>query len=135
MDTSVRDAFIESWQEAVESHELPQLTAHFGEQMSFSSPAIYKSSSDRKYIDQIIGFVAELIEDFHYTEIHPTEDGAVMIFEGHCGGTHLEGIDLFRLHPDGKVAELRVFIRPMNALSRLMQEMMKRFQDAAGKPS
>jgi hypothetical protein len=128
MDQAVRDAFIESWKAAVKEHDLPAMLAHFGEPMSFASPAIFQPSSDRRYIDRIIGFVAEVIEDFHYTDIHPTDDGAVMIFEGRCGALGLEGIDVFRLHPSGKIAELKVFIRPMNALNALAGEMMRRFQ-------
>lgn len=131
MDPKVRDAFIESWKAAVEKHDLPSMLALFGEPMSFASPAIYQPSSDRRYIDQIIGYVADLIQDFRYTAIHPTVDGAVMIFEGKCGGLGVEGIDVFRLHDNGKASELRVFIRPMNALNVLAGEMMKRFQAAA----
>lgn len=132
MDVEVRDRFIESWKAAVATHDLPKMLAHFGEPMRFASPAIYSPSGDRKYIDAIIGHVADLIEDFTYTAIHPTEDGAVMIFDGKCGGMRLEGIDLFTLHEDGTVAELRVFIRPMNALNILATEMMKRFQAKRG---
>lgn len=131
MDSAIRDQFIESWKAAVATHDLPRMLAHFGEPMRFASPAIFSPSSDRKYIDTIIGYVADLIQDFTYTAIHPTENGAVMVFEGKCGGMKLEGIDLFTLHPDGKVAELKVFIRPMNALNALAAEMMKRFQAAA----
>lgn len=128
MDPKLRDDFIESWGKAVEAGDLEAMLGHFGETMSFASPAIFQPSSDRAYIDRIIGYVKELITDFHYTEIHPTENGAVMIFEGRHGDMKLEGIDLFRLQEDGKVAELRVFIRPMNALNALAGEMMRRFQ-------
>ncbi len=131
METRVRDDFIESWQAAVEAKDLAAMLGHFGEPMQFASPAIYQASSDRAYIDRIIGYVDELIEDFTYTAIHPTEDGAVMIFDGRHKGMKLEGIDVFKLHRDGSVAELRVFIRPMNALNALAGEMMKRFQGGA----
>jgi hypothetical protein len=128
MDEAIRNAFIESWKAAVQEHDLPAMLDRFGEPMNFASPAIFQPSSDRRYIDRIIGYVAELIEDFTYTAIHPTADGAVMIFSGRCGPLKLEGIDVFRLHPDGTVAELKVFIRPMNALNALAAEMMRRFQ-------
>lgn len=132
MNPEVRDVFIESWRRAVANGDLEAMLSHFGNPMSFASPAIFQPSSDRAYIDRIVGFVKELIEDFQYTEIHPTENGAVMIFEGRHAGMKLEGIDLFRLHPDGKVAELRVFVRPMNALNALAGEMIRRFQKSGG---
>jgi hypothetical protein len=128
MDANVRDEFIENWKAAVARHDLPAMLNLFGEPMSFASPAIFQPSSDRRYIDRLIGHVAELIEDFQYTAIHPTPDGAVMLFEGHVGALRLEGIDVFRLHDLGKVAELKVFIRPMNALNALAGEMMRRIQ-------
>ena len=58
-----------------------------------------------------------------------------MIFEGRVKnkkGNYLkvEGIDLITLNENGKIIELKVMIRPMNALIEVATQMKQKFTNA-----
>jgi hypothetical protein len=122
------NAFVESWTRAARDHDRAALLAHFAPRMTFHSPVVYKPSSDRPYIDQIITWVTELIDDFRYTDVYPTQQGAVMVFAGRFHERAIEGVDVFKLDDDGKVSELKVFLRPLNSTTAFAEEMKSRFE-------
>lgn len=129
------DAFIRSWRAAVEAEDMSRVFAHLAESMTFHSPAVFKPATDRPYIDTLLTFVGESIEDFTYAETYTQPDGAAMVFRGKIGGLVIEGIDLFKLDADNKVTELKVMLRPLNAAMMLAQAMRSKFEAIQGNPA
>jgi hypothetical protein len=61
---------------------------------------------------------------FHYTKIVMTGDTAVLEFETTVDGKYVNGVDIFRCNDEGRIVEIRVMIRPLQAIN-LVHEQMK----------
>lgn len=123
--------FIRNWRAAAEQENLEKMLSLFSDPMTFYSPVLFKPSSERSYIDQIIGFISETLSDFEYTDIYEQPGGAAMVFKAKFGELQAEGIDLFKIDESGKARELKVMIRPLNTAMALAAHMKERFSAAA----
>lgn len=130
MASAVQD-FIKNWRTAVEEDDLETMLSLFGDPMTFYSPVLFKPSTERAIIDRIIGFIAEALTDFEYTDIYERPGGAAMVFTARHGELSVEGIDLFKIDESGKVLELKVMIRPLNSALALAAHMKERFATVA----
>ena len=72
-----------------------------------------------------------MFEDFRYVEQVETGDTAVLMFEARAGDRDLQGVDILRYGPDGRIDELVVMVRPMSGMHALA-ERMKEMLEAAG---
>eukprot|EP01083_Nonionella_stella_P121080 363570_1 len=106
--------------------------------MLFHSPAVHKPITNALYITNILKWIIEIIEGFHYKDIdyYDGNTGRIgMVFAGKIKDTKsnkyfdVEGIDLIKLNENcTKVTELKVMIRPHNSLTLVKNEMMRRIQ-------
>eukprot|EP01129_Flabellula_baltica_P006822 TRINITY_DN2601_c0_g1_i1.p1 TRINITY_DN2601_c0_g1~~TRINITY_DN2601_c0_g1_i1.p1 ORF type:complete len:132 (+),score=24.09 TRINITY_DN2601_c0_g1_i1:217-612(+) len=107
----------------------PEFRAMWSENPVLISPIAHKPITDWMKIQFILSNIVDVVKGFHYTDIVPTPDGAVFIFKGNVTPKHeIEGIDWFRLNEEGKITELKVFLRPLNSTSVLAKEMQERLQ-------
>jgi SnoaL-like domain len=60
---------------------------------------------------------------FSYTKSVVTGDTAVLEFETSMAGTHVNGVDIIRCNPEGRIVEFRVMIRPLQAVQMVHQQM------------
>ena len=60
---------------------------------------------------------------FHYTKIVMTDDTAVLEFETTVEGKYVNGVDIFRCNDAGRIVEIRVMIRPLQAINLVHQQM------------
>jgi len=60
---------------------------------------------------------------FHYTKIVTTGDTAVLEFETTVEGKYVNGVDIFRCNDEGRIVEIRVMIRPLQAINLVHQQM------------
>jgi len=68
---------------------------------------------------------------FRYTKQVLAGDTAVLEFETSMGGKYVNGVDIIRVDGDGRIVELRVMIRPLQAVN-IVHERMRAALDAAG---
>jgi len=62
---------------------------------------------------------------FHYTKIVMTGDTAVLEFETTVEGKYVNGVDIFRCNDEGRIVEIRVMLRPLQAINLVHQQMGK----------
>ena len=62
---------------------------------------------------------------FHYTKIVMTGDTAVLEFETTVEGKYVNGVDIIRCNDEGRIVEIRVMIRPLQAINLVHQQMGK----------
>ena len=67
--------------------------------------------------------VARVFEDFRYTAEYSSGDGHVLVFRTRVGNRDLEGVDILRCAPDGRISELTVMVRPFSAATELRTRM------------
>ena len=121
------ETFIANWRDAAEGKDPEKIFTLLSNEMTFYSPVLFKPSTDRVYIDAILRFVDETLSDFEYIEIYEQAQGAAMIFRAKVGDLTVEGVDFFKLDDEGKVTELKVMLRPLNATMILGQAMKDHF--------
>ncbi len=66
---------------------------------------------------------------FHYTKIVMTDDTAVLEFETTVEGKYVNGVDIIRCNDAGRIVEIRVMLRPLQAIN-LVHEQMGRALEA-----
>jgi hypothetical protein len=75
---------------------------------------------------RLLGEVAQVFEDFRYTDELDVEGAHALIFRARVGERELEGIDLLRFDSDGLIADFTVMLRPLSGLIPFAQAMAER---------
>ena len=60
---------------------------------------------------------------FHYTKQVLAGDTAVLEFETTVAGKYVNGVDIIRCNDAGRIVEIRVMIRPLQAINLVHQQM------------
>jgi hypothetical protein len=131
------DDFLDRWHRIVEARDLEALDEILAEDISMGAPPYWDKLTGRPLVHHLLGLIIHTVEDFTYhREWHDDSRGRGEIaleFHGHIGELDLQGIDLITLDDEGKIRNLDVMIRPMNALSALRDtiapQMMKFLSD------
>ena len=131
------DDFLDRWHRIVAARDLEALDEILAEDISMGAPPYWDKLTGRPLVHHLLGLIIQTIEDFTYhREWHDDSRGRGEIaleFHGHIGELDLQGIDLITLDNEGKIQNLDVMIRPMNALSTLRDtiapQMMKFLSD------
>jgi SnoaL-like domain len=118
----------DAFRKAVEAKDLSAIDELFAEDVSFRSPVVYKPYHGREAVGTLLGAVAQIFEDFRYTDHTETGDTATLAFSARVGEKELDGIDLVRFDEDGKIREMMVFIRPMSGVIALAEAMGRKLE-------
>jgi ketosteroid isomerase-like protein len=110
---------------AAESKDFSNLEEIFAEDVTFRSPAVFKPYEGRDAVAMLLTAVAQVFEDFRYTDLAETGDVAALAFSATVGDRELDGIDLLRFDGEGRVREMAVYIRPMSGLHALAEAMQR----------
>jgi SnoaL-like domain len=87
----------------------------------------------RDEVAAVLGIVRELLEDLHYLEELGGGGVHVLVFRARVNGQQLEGTDILRLDEQGRVRELRVFVRPLPGLTALAAALGPRLARDTGR--
>jgi hypothetical protein len=60
---------------------------------------------------------------FHYTKSVMTDDTAVLEFETTVEGKYVNGVDIIRCNDEGRIVEIRVMLRPLQAINLVHAQM------------
>ena len=111
---------------AVESHDVGAAAELLAEEIVFHSPVTFHPYVGRDTVTRLLGIVAEVFEDFRYTD-ELTGDGMhALIFRAGVGGRELEGLDLLRFDADGLISDFTVMVRPVSGLMPFAEKMAER---------
>jgi hypothetical protein len=118
---------------AVESRDFEKLMAQFAEKAVLHSPVVFKPFEGRSEIEQLLGILLGIFQDFRYTDELEAADGtAALIFRARVGDRELQGLDLIRFDESGLICDLTVMIRPRSAIEALVTEVGPRLAAARG---
>lgn len=107
---------------AIEKHDTDAAVALFADDVRFYSPVVHKPYVGRDELHPILTAVAEVFEDFRYTDTYSSDDGCILGFTAVVGDRELQGIDMLRA-TDGLLTELTVMVRPYSAATALRERM------------
>jgi hypothetical protein len=116
----------ERFRAAVESADLEAAGELFAPQIVFHSPVTFHPFIGRDTVTRLIAEVAQVFENFHYTDEIESGDVHALIFRANVGDREIEGLDLLRIGADGLIADFTVMLRPLSALVPFAQAMAER---------
>ncbi len=122
--------FIRRWRAWAASHDPAGAAAMFVDNATLMSPAFYSPKQSKDYAVAVVCNALAVFENFRYVSEWINGDGVILGFEANVGPHQLRGVDRFRLDDQGRITELEVMIRPLNALAEVAERMKARF--AAG---
>ena len=123
----LHDAFVS----AIHARDADAVKAALADDVRLLSPVVFKAYEGRDVVGLILTEGAmKVFEDFEY--VHrledPAERVATLIFRASVNGRELDGLDLMRFDEDGKIAELKVMVRPLSGTNALAAAMGERFE-------
>jgi hypothetical protein len=111
---------------AVENADLDAAGELLAPEIVFHSPVTFHPFVGRDTVRRLLGEVAQVFEDFRYTDEVAAGDVHALIFRAHVGDREIEGLDLLRIGADGLIADFTVMLRPLSALLPFAQAMAER---------
>jgi hypothetical protein len=81
-------------------------------------------------VAMILGAVAQVFEDFRYTDQVEAGDAATLAFSARIGDRELDGIDFLHFDAEGRVKQMAVYVRPMSGVNALAEAMQKKLAEA-----
>jgi SnoaL-like domain len=111
---------------AAEAKDLDLLAETLRDDVELHSPILFRGFEGRETVSAVLTHVAATLEDLTYVDELHEGDSVALRFKARVGDRELEGIDFLELDPDGRVAVLTVFMRPMSALNAFNEQMMDR---------
>lgn len=119
--------FLEQWHRAVDARDPDLLDPILAADVAISSPAYWSPKQDRAYVKTVLSAVIFGLEDFRYTGEWVKHGELILEFEGRIGGTRMRGIDRISLNDQGQMKHIEVFIRPINGLMALAEQVKGAF--------
>ncbi len=124
MSATTQDASTaELFRAAVERKDIAGLAELFAQEIVFHSPVTFHPFIGRETVTRLIGLVAQVFQDFRYTDELQTGGAHGLIFRAMVGDREIEGIDLLRFDAQGLIADFTVMLRPLSALVPFAQAM------------
>jgi ketosteroid isomerase-like protein len=108
---------------AVERADLDAATDLLHNDVVFRSPAVFRPYAGKATVGTILRTVYGVFEDFTYTDELAGDGVHALIFSARVGDRELQGMDLVRAAPDGRIGEFTVMIRPASGLMALAERM------------
>jgi ketosteroid isomerase-like protein len=123
------ETFVERWEAAVASADVAAVEALLAEDVAFRSPALFRPTVGRGPTTLVLAAVLQVFGELRYTHRYLDEpDGVTLQFETSVEGDdgrrlEVEGVDVFRLDPQGRITSLTVMLRPLNATQAVAARM------------
>ena len=128
MSTAAND-----FRDAIERDDLDGMVATLADDVVLHSPVSFKPFEGREAVAQLFEILLRTFEDFRYTDKLHGEEVHALIFRARIGDREVEGVDLIRPGPDGRIVDFTVMVRPLTgvvALAEAVGPQLAAAQDA-----
>lgn len=120
----------DQFRQAAEAKDFSQMEDLFTENVVFRSPVVFKPYEGREALGLLLSTVAQVFEDFRYTDQVETGSSAVLVFKARVGEREVEGADFLYFDEGGQVEEMMVMVRPLSGAMALAEAMKARLEAA-----
>jgi hypothetical protein len=111
--------FLDEWHRIVAEKDLPGLARVLADDVTLGAPPYWEKLRGRDVVHFLLGLIVNTIEGFTYHREWRSGPELALEFRGRVGGLELQGIDLISLDERGRIRNLDVMIRPINAVQAL----------------
>ncbi len=125
MSTPQARAFIERWHRVFEQNDPELILPLIDDDIEFYSPAIFAPKRGKREVFELLRVVFDIFEGYRVTDTWTKGDDVMFEFEARVGKYTLQGIDRFRLDEDGRVVQMKVWIRPLTGLQALARTVLR----------
>jgi len=122
-------AFLARWHRVVAEKNLGALGDILALDVTLGAPPYWTKLQGRDVVHHLLGIIITLVEDFTYRREWISGSELALEFTGRVGDRELQGIDLVTLDGDGRVCNIDVMIRPINALIALRDSVAPRMAE------
>ncbi|MFQ5635694.1 MAG: nuclear transport factor 2 family protein [Gammaproteobacteria bacterium] len=125
MDSTGTQSFIEQWHRIFLENDPELILPLIHDDIEFYSPAIFAPKRGKALVFELLTVVFNIFEGYRVTDTWTKGNDVLFEFEARVGKYTLQGIDRFRLNEDGKVVQMKVWIRPLSGLKELARTVMR----------
>ena len=115
---------------AVETGDIGAVAELLAADIVFHSPVTFHPFVGRETVVGLLEQVAQVFEDFRYTDELQAGDAHALIFRANVGDREVEGLDLLRFDEQELICDFTVMLRPLSGLIPFAQEMGERAASA-----
>lgn len=126
MNTDHSQKFIEQWHRIFAANDPALIIPLIDDDIEFYSPAIFSPKHGKTEVYELLSVVFGVFEGYRVTDTWIKDNEIIFEFEARVGKFTLQGIDRFLLNDNGKVVQMKVWIRPLTGLKELARTVMKR---------
>ena len=119
-------AGLKNWHRVLEGGNQPAALAEIiREDAVFHSPVVHTPQAGRTKVVAYLSAAGQVLggEGFRYVRELVDGDDALLEFETELDGIHINGIDLIRFDPDGRIVDFKVMVRPLKAVNKVWDLM------------
>jgi len=122
---------VEAARRQFEGREKGALDGSLSDAVELRPPTYGKSWRGKALVSRLLGFAAEAMTGFRYTDVVGDERLHILRFEANVGDERISGVDVVRCDPEGRIVEFEIFARPPKAVLALRDAMGVRVQSDA----
>ena|SRR2546423_1262435 len=106
---------------AIERRDLEGMVATLADDVVLHSPVSFKPFEGKDAVAGLFEILLRTFEDFRYTDELRGEEVHALIFRARVGDRDVEGLDLVRPGPDGRIVDFTVMVRPLTGVVALAE--------------
>lgn len=121
-----------AYRAAAQAKDVESILGLMADGIRLHSPTKLAPFEGLEIVRFLFGQLMEVMEDVRFERIESAGDHATLYFACTIGGKRAEGIDSLHIDSEGRIDDVRVMIRPLNALQALNAEMGARLSRHSG---
>ena len=106
---------------AIERRDFDGMLATLADDVVLHSPVSFKPFVGKEAVAGLLRIIVGTFEDFRYTDELAGDDVHALIFRARVGDREVEGLDLIRPGPDGRIVDFTVMVRPLTGVVALAE--------------
>jgi len=116
---------VEHWHALVRAHDLSGLDELLAEDAVFISPVVHTVQRGKAITKAYLSaaFVVFFNPSFRYVREIVGLSDAMLEFETEVDGILVNGVDIIKWNPAGKIVEFKVMVRPLKAITIIHERM------------
>jgi hypothetical protein len=127
--TAPADYFLAEWHRIVAERDVATLGSVLAADVTLGAPPYWSKLAGRDLVQHLLGLIVHTIDDFTYHREWRDGRELALEFRGRVAEIELQGIDLITLDPEGRIQNLDVLMRPLNAIVALRDRIAPRMAE------
>ncbi len=124
-----RPAPLAAWHAVAAELDPAGLDDLLADEVVFRSPAVYEPQRGKAVTAAYLTAALDVLgPTLRYVAEWSDATSAVLEFEADLDGTVVQGVDMLRWGPDGRLTEFTVLVRPLRGLQALIERMAARLR-------